>query len=165
VQIEFTFSRSADYFRAQLMPAAKEATSRQFGAALVTFVAGVGILGSFSDTTAGTAIGAVLTLAGAVLLLLTRRRRTALVAVPESWLAPRRWRLDDDELASSSGRATSAYGWVAIRPGLVRPEAYLLRHEDGSLIDVPREPLTAGQDAELRAFLTGRGLLTAEVAR
>jgi hypothetical protein len=162
VQIEFTFSRSAEYFRAQLMPAAKEATSRRFGAALVTFVVGVGILGSFSETAVGAAVGAALALVGAVLLLLVRRRRTALVAVPEAWLAPREWRLNDDQLASSSGPASSAYGWVAIRPGLVRPEAYLLRHEDGSLIDVPREPLTPGQDAELRAFLTGRGLLAGE---
>jgi hypothetical protein len=119
---------------------------------------------SLPDTSLGGLPGQVLTVAGACLVTsaLVARRRTAADARRE----PRRWTIDDEELTAANRLGSVRWSWTQVGRVEEHADAYLL-HRDGdphtAAFDVPRDTLTAAQEAEFRGFLTARGLLPADL--
>lgn len=68
----------------------------------------------------------------------------------------RRWLITDDALQVVDNGVEKTWRWPVVASVKVRRDEYLFRQPSGQIIDVPRAALTAGQDAELRDFLTHR---------
>jgi hypothetical protein len=77
-----------------------------------------------------------------------------------SWCGPRNYVITDEGLESSTDLTSSRWGWQVVRRVEPRPQAYLFWQDGPAVFDLPREPLTADQETELRAFLADRGLLS-----
>src|SRR6266568_2058985 len=92
--------------------------------------------------------------------LRARRTFTAATNVPAVWSAPRNYLVTDDGLASSTALTSTRWSWQAVRRVGQRPEAYLFWQDGPTVFDLPRAPLTTGQETELQALLAGRGLLS-----
>ncbi|WP_430783530.1 YcxB family protein [Actinoplanes sp. G11-F43] len=75
----------------------------------------------------------------------------------EGMLRPRTWVLTDDLFVSYTDRTSTEYAWPSLTMLTTLDDAYLLRSPAGKIVDIPREPLTPEQDAELSAFLPDRG--------
>lgn len=164
MRIAFTFSRSPEYFREQLRPGAKRAVRRTLLVAGALAVGGsLAVLVSQGDG-AATVAGFVAIFVAALLPLRARRRFAAAVTVPVAWCAPRTYVITDDGLESSTDLTSSRWSWQAVRRVDERPEAYLFWQEGPAVFDLPREPMTTGQEAELRAYLSGRGLLSQSIS-
>jgi hypothetical protein len=148
VRIEFTYARPPEYFRASWRPAARRAMRPFLVAALVVAIAFGAVALSW-----GGAPGATMALCGATFALVIvnvglRRYRRALV-VPPAFVSPRHWLITDEVLSSDTELTSSTWDWRAVRAVAVRPEAFVFAQEGSTLFDVPREPLTAAEDAEL----------------
>lgn len=105
-------------------------------------------------------LGQVVGLVGVCLLSSTfvARRHAAADAKRE----PRRWTITDEELRTVNGLGSVRWTWIQVRRVVEHPDAYLLYQSDSphsAPFDVPRDGLTAAQEAEFRAFLAGRDLL------
>jgi hypothetical protein len=101
--------------------------------------------------------GAGFLVLGGVLLSLGRwRRRLPVRPVSATFHAPRRWLITDDGMDSWTDLTTTRYDWSAFRSVTELPMAYLFQNRDGVIVDVPREPLTADEDAAIRTVLKHR---------
>ncbi|MGW4461825.1 YcxB family protein [Micromonospora sp. NPDC004704] len=159
MRIEFTHSRSPEYFRSQLTAAARHQVRQILLVAVAAAVVG-SLLVLFSQAEGGAAvIGFVALVLAIVLPLRAWRTFQAAVTVPASWSDPRTYLITDEGLESSTEATSSRWGWQAVCRVEERPEAYLFWREGPVVFDLPREPLTADQEAVLRAFLSRRGLL------
>ncbi|GAA0464803.1 hypothetical protein Aca07nite_79230 [Actinoplanes capillaceus] len=157
MHIEFTDTRSPEYYR-NMFP---DRTSRA-ARILAALVAPIGIVavfivvgGEFSPNalvTGGLLILTTIAVIGCARFLAVRAaRRTASVPVAEP--TPHDWMLTDDRLVASTAESSTEYEWSAFAALFVLDDAYLLRTGTGQIVDIPRAPLTAEQDAELRTFL------------
>jgi hypothetical protein len=156
VRIEFTFSRDEAYFRELAGPWVRYRT-------LALDIAGwVALLVGLATISGAAVVGVAIGTAGLVLLVIGRVLRRRLVTMPAAMAAPRRWLVTDDGVTSHGELSDTEHAWTVVRQAGVLPSAYVL-HLTGSplMVDLPRSPLTADQDAELRTFLVGRGLLAA----
>jgi hypothetical protein len=68
----------------------------------------------------------------------------------------RRWLITDDALRVTDNGVEKTWRWSAVAYVRLRRHEYLFRQVSGLTIDLPRAALTAGQHAELRAFLADR---------
>jgi hypothetical protein len=161
VRIEFTFSRDADYFRRQLSPAAWSRTRALRIFAWFVIPAGAVLTAVYHEKAAGPVLGCGLILAGVVSLLVRRRRIAEMVTVPVDWHSPRRWSLTADGLESATELTSVTHAWSTFRAAEVCDNAYLLIQDGPVIVDIPRLPLTAEQDAEVTTFLQERGILGA----
>jgi len=159
VRIEFTFSRGPEYFREQLRRGAMLAVRRMLLLGAVLAVAGALAVLLGQGEGAATVVGAGAVLMAVLLPLRARRTFVAAVTVPASWCGLRTYVITDEELESSSEMTSVRWRWTAVRRVEVRPAAYLFWQDGPAVFDLPREPLTPGQEAELRVHLTGLGLL------
>jgi hypothetical protein len=159
VQIEFTYARGPAYFD-DPRTARTGRPSTAYTVAGVVMAAGIVIAAGWSDVQPALFAGLCLVVGGMFLVVLVRRD-VGTVNAPEGALKPRRWLLTDDGLESETELTSARYPWSAFRDVLVWPQAYLLRTDAGEMIDIPREPLTPGDEAVLRELLTQRGLLPA----
>lgn len=160
MRIEFTFSRSPDYFREQLKPGAKRAVRRTLLTACALAVGGSSAVWISQGEGAATVVGFATIVVALLLPLRARRMFAAAVTVPVAWCSPRTYLITDDGLESSTDLTSSRWSWQAVRRVDERPEAYLFWQDGPRMFDLPREPMTTGQEAELRAYLSGRGLLS-----
>lgn len=161
MRIEFTFSRDAEYFRVQLIPAARCANLPWLLIGLAVVAVGFAFMAVLDQILAGAGVVVV----GVGVLIVWRVRMAAMVTVPLSWQSPRRWLLTDEGIESSSALTSTEYAWSTFRFGEAMRSAYLLVQDGHVIVDIPRQPLTADQDAELQAFLSARGLMGARNVR
>ncbi|MER7274272.1 YcxB family protein [Dactylosporangium sp. NPDC000244] len=158
MRIEFTYSRSRQYFRAQLRAGAWRSVRSTLLLSGVLAVGGVvAALGGSSSRV--TAVGIVAATLAVLMALRARHRFVDAVTVPAAWRAPRTWVITEDALESSTELTRQQWTWPAVRRVEERPEAYLFWPDGPAMFDLPREPLTAAQEADLRAHLVGCGLL------
>ncbi|MFC4072002.1 YcxB family protein [Actinoplanes subglobosus] len=161
MRIEFTFSRDAEYFRVQLIRAARRANLPWLLIGLAVLAAGFAALFVLEQVV----VGVVVVIVGVAVLVIWQIRVAAMVTVPLSWQSPRRWLLTDDGIESSSELTSAEYAWSTFRFGEATRVAYLLVQDGHVIVDIPRRPLTDDQDAELRDFLSARGLVGARNVR
>jgi hypothetical protein len=161
VHIEFTFARDRAYFRPQLLPAARLRTTAPRRWAWLAILGGVALVAAYHEKAAGPVLGAGLVASGVAALVVRHRTIVTMVTVPESWCAPRRWLLTADGLESSTELSSVTHPWSAFRRGSIVDDAYLLFLDGAVIVDIPRSPLAAEQDTELRALLRERGILAA----
>ncbi|MEV6929772.1 hypothetical protein AB0M46_35505 [Dactylosporangium sp. NPDC051485] len=158
MRIEFTYSRSRQYFRAQLRAGAWRSVR---SALLLSGVLAVG--GAFASLGGSgsrvTAVGIVAVTVAVLMALGARHRFVDAVTVPAAWHAPRTWVITEDVLESSTDLTWQRWTWRAVRRVEERPEAYLFWQDGPPVFDLPRAPLTAAQEADLRMRLVRCGLL------
>ncbi|GAA1658123.1 YcxB family protein [Catellatospora bangladeshensis] len=159
MRIEFTFSRSPEYFRQQLKADAKRAVRRDVLRAVVLAVVGVVFVFISQGEGVALVVGAVALLAALSLPWRAWQVFKAAVTVPAAWCGPRSWVVTDEGVESSTDLTSTRWSWQAVLRVEERPNAYLLWQDGPAMFDLPREPLTAVEDAEIRAFLLDRGLL------
>lgn len=159
MRIEFTFSRSPEYFREQLKIDAKRTVRRTLLRALALAVMGVIFVFISQGEGAALVVGAVAVLGALFLPLTAWRMFKAAVTVPTAWCGPRSWVVTDEGAESSTELTSLRWSWQAVFRVEERPNAYLLWQDGPAMFDLPREPLTAVEDAEIRAFMLDRGLL------
>ena len=122
-----------------------------------TIVAGLALYPAGGEGTA--VLGQLVAVVGCCVLgnaVIARRRLTA-ATDRES----RQWTIDDDGLRCGDRLGSVYWSWIRVHRVVEHPDVYLLFQGAGASFDIPRDPLTADQDRELRAFLAGRGLLPA----
>jgi hypothetical protein len=157
VRIEFTHSRSEEYFRAQLRADAW----RGVGSTLL-LAAALAVGGGFtvsSDADPQTSTFGVAAVVMSILLVFTARRRFVnAVTVPAQWHRPRSWVITEDALESHTDLSSQRWTWAVVHRVEQRPEAYLFWQAGPTMFDLPRAPLTTTQEAELQAHLVGLGL-------
>lgn len=154
MRIEFTYARDPEYFRRQLTPAANEDTQWPRTIGQVLLFAAVAVPVVLHGRPIALEIGAALLVAGGLLLGYAIRKRHRMVTVAASWLGDRTWLLTDAGFESRTEKTLALYSWAGLQPHRTLPGAYLLTTRlTGTIIDVPRKPLTSEQDAELGAFL------------
>ncbi|MEV4642165.1 YcxB family protein [Actinoplanes sp. NPDC049548] len=163
--IEFTFSRDRDYFRPNLTPGARLRTRPLLIGGWYAVTAGAALVAFLPGRPAAVLLGCVGVLGGIGLLVLRSRRIRAFVTVPASWLSPRRWLVTEGGVASSTHLTRARYAWSAFRTGVALPHCYLLVQDGNVIVDIPRRPLSADQDAELGRFLVVRGILGRRAGR
>lgn len=76
------------------------------------------------------------------------------IKVPASWSTPRTYRITEEGLES-----LMRWSWSAVRSVQQWPEAYLFWQDGGVAFDLPREPMTPEQEADLQQLLASRNLL------
>ena len=159
MRIEFMYSRPPEYFAAQLKPRARRVARRYLIAALVW--AAIGAVFLYVSRGIGVDLFAGYAAFGFAVALPVRAWRSfnRSVTMPAAVQAPRTYVITDEALESSTELTYSRWTWQAVRRVEVRSEAYLFWQEGPFNFDVPRAPLTAEQEAELRALLQARGLL------
>jgi hypothetical protein len=164
VHIEFTHSRTPEYFRRRFGPAGAvlAAPFQRLAAAGIVIAVVIVLAGEASRKSLLT--GGALLLTAAMMDLIGRRRRQREVTVSAGWLAPRTWVLTDDSFTSYTDQSSNEFAWPVFRTLLETPDAYVLGTGRPKYYDIPREPLDALQDAELRAFLHGLALTTETAA-
>lgn len=159
MHIEFSHRRSPEYFREQLGPGAKRGVRRILLVGFAVAVVGSLVVLVSQGEGAATVVGFGALVVAVLLPLRARRTFHAAVTVPAAWCGSRTYLITDEGLESSSQVTSSRWSWQAVRRVDERPEAYLFWQDGPSVFDLPREPMTADQEAVLRAFLSGRGLL------
>jgi len=159
VHIEFSFSRSAEYFYKQLTAGAKQRIKPLAYASVALVLAGVIIAVCTEAAPLGVIAGLDLLLLAVLLFWIARRRFHAAVTVSETWTIPRRYLITDGGLESSTDHTSMKWDWQVVHLVTVESNAYLFWQDGGPMFDVPREPLTPEQEAQLRAFLEARGFL------
>ncbi|GAA4929891.1 YcxB family protein [Actinoplanes utahensis] len=153
MHIEFTHTRTPEYFRRQFARGADMIVGpvRMVGVIVAFAALFIALAGEFAPKALFTG-GALLALAAALFGFAFWRWKRA-VTVPESWLNPRTWVLTTTSFTSSTENSSAEVDWSAFGSVQVTEQAYLLVTRQAKIYDIPREPLTAEQDAELRAFL------------
>lgn len=159
MRIDFTFGRSAEYFRRQLTAGAKRRSASLVRASVALVLVGVAVAVCSEAAPLGVLAGLSLVLMALLLLWLARRTFHAAVTVPGSWSAPRRYLITDEALESSTDLTSTKWDWQVVHRVAVEPESYQFWQTGGPMFDLPREPLTPDQESELRAFLQARGFL------
>jgi len=159
VRIEFTVSRSQEYFSALVRPDVRRVTRRGVLQAAAAFVAAPLLVLVSEGEGVGTALGILCVAAAAGLLLRLRRCVRATHVPPYGFTSPRTWVITDHGLDSSTDLTRLWWAWKGLRDVDVRSGAYVFRHKSGALFDVPRAPMTPSDEAELSAFLADAGLL------
>jgi hypothetical protein len=162
VRIEFTYSRTSEYFRRLQRPVAIRLVRR-----ILTVALGLAAFGSIAVLVSrgegvGTVVGFVAVFVALVLPLRARKVFQAVVTVPAAWCAPRTYIVTDEALESSTDLTSARWSWQAVRRVDDRPEADPFWQDSPVMFDLPREPMTADHEAELRAFLNARELLTSK---
>lgn len=155
VHIEFTHSRSQAYFRAQLARGASERTQFSRTVAQLLIAGGVAVPVVMHGDGRSVRIGVLVGLLGVLVLAATLWRRHRMVTVHPDRCAERVWLLTDDVLESRSENTIVRTSWSVLKVAQVRAEAYLLMSSTGTIVDIPRAPLTREQDAEVGAFVAG----------
>ncbi|MEU4624045.1 YcxB family protein [Actinoplanes sp. NPDC023801] len=152
MHIEFTHARTPEYFRRRFAAGAQRAAAPYTTiAAVLGFAAVIVILGGEATPTS-LLIGVPLLVAAALLIAVAWWRWKREVTVRDGWLSPRTWRLTNESFRSSTDETTVEAAWSEFRSFLVQDDAYILHLSTGKVYDIPREPLTPEQDAELVAF-------------
>ncbi|MGI5175779.1 YcxB family protein [Dactylosporangium sp. CA-152071] len=157
MRIEFTYSRSQDYFRAQLRADAWRGVGPTL--MLTAMLAVGGAVTGLGDANPQSAAFGVAALVVAILLALKARYQfVAAVTVPELWHRPRTWSITEDALESNTELTSQQWRWAAVERVEQRPEAYLF-WQGPVMFDLPRAPLSTGQESELQTHLVELGLL------
>jgi hypothetical protein len=143
----------------QLGPAAKNEVRRILLVAFAAAVVGSSVVLVSQGEGAAIVVGFGALVVAVLLPLRAWRTFRAAVTVPAAWCAPRTYLVTDEGLESSSQVTSSHWSWQAVSRVDERPEAYLFWQDGPRVFDLPREPMTADQEAVLQAFLSGRGLL------
>jgi hypothetical protein len=152
VHIEFTHTRTPGYLRHRLTAGAQRATAPWTTTAAVLAVAGVVVVLGGEAAPGSLLIGIPLLVAAAVIAAVAWWRWKRAVAVQDGWLSPRTWRLTDERFHTSGDGNSADVEWTEFTSFLVQDDAYVLTRSTGEVYDIPREPLTTEQDAELVAF-------------
>jgi hypothetical protein len=152
VHIEFTHTRAPEYLRPRLVAGAQRATAPWTTTAAVLGVAGVVVVLGGEAAPGSLLIGIPLLGVAAVIAAVAWWRWRRAIAVPDGWLSPRTWRLTDERFHSAGEEGSAEVEWPEFTSFLVQDDAYVLTRSTGEVYDIPREPLTAEQDAELVAF-------------
>jgi hypothetical protein len=157
VRIEFTHSRSREYFRAQLRADAWRVVGSTLLLAAALAVGGAFTVSSDADPPA-TTLGVAAVVMSILLVFAAHRRFVNAVTVPALWHRPRSWVITEDALESHTDLSSQRWTWTAVQRVEQRPEAYLFWQDGPTMFDVPRAPLTTIQEAELQARLVELGL-------
>ncbi|WP_433791431.1 YcxB family protein [Actinoplanes sp. CA-252034] len=153
MHIEFTHARTRPYFQRVLASGAKRRSQPlALAAGAVGFAALVVAVGGEFSTNA-LLIAAPAAVLALVLLAVAGALWRRATTVPDSRLAPCTWILTGDAYSSRAAGSTTEIAWPEFVSFRATEDAYLLRHRAGATHDVPREPLSPGQDTELAAFL------------
>lgn len=160
MHIEFTFSRTPEYWQGKFT-----AERSRIGTLAGFLVPPVAILalfilvfGEFSPAAALTGGALVLLAVAAGVLARTLHRRAARDSLrpADALLTPRTWVLTDETLVSFTDQSSAEFPWSSFTALSTMDDTYLLWNTSGKTIDIPREPLTPEQDAELAALLRDR---------
>jgi hypothetical protein len=165
MRIEFTINRSAAYFRSLRRPDALRAIRSMVLGAGVCIVVGVVSFVAAQAEGVGAVLGFILAIVGGMSLVRARKVYALLVTAPAGWSLLRQYMVTGDALESSTEGTSVRWTWAAVNHVEERPEAYLFWQAGPVMFDLPRSALTATEDAELRAFLAGRGLSVAAGGR
>jgi hypothetical protein len=159
VRIEFSYARGPEYFRSLLRPHARRVARRILLAALIW--AGLGTASLFAAQGEGWGVfaGFVALVFAVVLPLRAYHSYEDAVAMPTTASAERTYVITDEALESSTDLTSSRWNWAAVRRMRIVPVAYVFWTDGSASFDLPREPLSPEQDAELRALLSARNLL------
>jgi hypothetical protein len=152
VHIEFTHARTPEYFRRRFAAGAQRAAAPYSTAAAILGFAGLVVILGGEAATVSLLIGVPLLVAAAVLGAVAAWRWKRELTVRDGWLSPRTWRLTDEKFHSSTDESSAELAWSEFRSFLVQDDAYILYLPSGKVYDIPREPLTPEQEAELVAF-------------
>ncbi|MEV6841860.1 YcxB family protein [Actinoplanes sp. NPDC051411] len=153
MHVEFTFVRSAEFFRRQLSPFVSQKLAFTRTAALVAVFASVAVPIATQGSREGIDFGVALLIMGGLLLAGALRRRNRMLRIPGSMLAECRWLLTDDRLELGTPDTLTRLSWSRLRLARVLPDAYVLAAAEGVSVGIPREPLSPADDAQLRALL------------
>ncbi|WP_426513477.1 hypothetical protein ACPPVO_24440 [Dactylosporangium sp. McL0621] len=166
MRIEFTHSRSREYFRAQLRAGAWRGVGSTLLLAATLAVGGAFTASSDADPRLA-ALGVVALVVAILLALRARHRFVDAVTVPAQWHGPRTWVITEDALESHTHLSSQRWKWARVQRVEQRPEAYLFWQADPVMFDLPRAPLSTAQESELQAHLAELGLSrpTAAVTR
>ncbi|AEV87717.1 hypothetical protein ACWT_6705 [Actinoplanes sp. SE50] len=153
MHIEFTHARSQEYFHRRFAGAGSK-VARPFAIPAAI----LGVLGWLVCCAAGSvrselAAGGVLIAVAAALAGVAFLRWRQEVVVPADWREPRTYVLTDESFTSWTAKTSAKLAWSAFTWLRQEDDAYLLRTIAGRTWDIPREPLTAEQDAVLAGFL------------
>jgi hypothetical protein len=124
VRIEFTYSRSSDYFRPQLRVAAWRAVRSMLLLAAVLAVGGAVAVAINGGSRAG-ALGIVAIVVAILLALWARHRFVDAITVPASWRGRRAWTITEEALESNTDLTSFRWTWPTVHGVEQRPEAYL----------------------------------------
>ncbi|MFC4064552.1 YcxB family protein [Actinoplanes subglobosus] len=153
MHIEFTHARTRAYFR-RVLAAGAERKAQPYAVAAATILAVALLLAVGGEFSANALLLAVpLAVAGLIPLAFAGRLWQRAITVPASRLTPRTWTLTDESYTSRIDDSTTEIAWADFVSYRATDDAYVLRHRSGATFDIPREPLTAGQDTELAEFL------------
>jgi hypothetical protein len=163
VRIEFTYSRSPEYFRAQLRAGAWRGVASTL--LLATTLAVGGAIAASNDAYPQATVFKVAALVVAILLAIRARHRFVdAVTVPAQWQYPRTWVITEDAFESHTDLSLQRWKWAAVQRVEQRPEAYQFWHAGPIMFDLPRAPLSTIQESELQAHLVELGLLRSTAA-
>ncbi|GIE32889.1 hypothetical protein Ait01nite_059340 [Actinoplanes italicus] len=152
MHIEFTHARTPDYFKRRFAAGAQRAAAPYSTAAAVFGFAGLIIILGGEAAPTSLLIGVPLLVVAAVFTAVAGWRWKKESTVRDGWLSPRTWRLTDEKFHSSTDESSADIEWSEFRSFLVQDDAYILFLPGGKVYDIPREPLTPEQDAELVKF-------------
>lgn len=155
MRIEFVHTRDSDHL-AHPGPPDPEATPvpAYVLGSLVTLAGAIVLVTGLGD--ARTAVlGTLIVLAGLVLVAAARQRARRPPALPEGQRCEQRWLITDDGVEITDDHTSTRATWAAFSRAAALPRAYVLAMRDRNdmrTVDIPREPLTAEDDAALRAL-------------